>query len=421
MLHYTKLLYITGNLWDDGGVSTYTECTAYDLPYSWKRLPRLWGHSLHTLCARTASFPPRLVHYFISRYTSPGARILDPYSGKGTTVLQACLTGRKGIGNDVCPDAYVLTAAKARPPKRAALLRYMKEVKRRMEECSEPELENERIRIYYSKKTLDQILVLRRITKEDETAAREKNNVSSLTSAIFTRAMLLGILHGSTSFSLSLPMPHSFSMSPNYVKKKVSEDPKRFRRPDRDVIACLKKKISLVYKDPVPVGFCTGEFYQCDAKELKLSEPVDLIVTSPPYLDAHTYAWDNWIRLWFLEHDYRRVRKRLLQTGSERLYLEEMRSCFRNLHDMLREDSRCFVVVGDVKGHRPLAYILADMIDDSKNLDFTIHRIIVDKVKANNKYPYGRNSNYGIGTDRILELHKGNPPNVDRRIDWYLY
>lgn len=401
-------------------MSKYPEYSAYEIPDSWKSLPSRWGHSLHTICARAGSFPPRLVHFLISRFSNPGDRVLDLYSGKGTTVLESCLMGRRGIGNDICPDAYVLTLAKAQPPRKTSFLAYLGQVKKRMRRVSLSDLDNEHIRIYYSEKTLKEILAIRNIIKEDELRTVEENVGMHRTESLrmnvnFLKSLMLGILHGRASFALSLPMPHSFSMSPSYVKRKVAEDPKKFAKPNRDVIKCLIEKTRRVYKDPIPSNFWAGEAYQCDAKELKLDNPVDLVITSPPYLDVHTYAWDNWIRLWFLGYNYREVRKTLFQTQSEKLYIEEMHKSLINMNKLLKADSRCFVVVGDVKGHKPIANLLADMITSSKDIDFSVHRIIVDDIKRNTKYLYGNNSHRGINTDRILELHKGDPQHARAR------
>ena len=52
--------------------------------------------------------------------SSPATRgrgdvVLDPFSGRGTTPLQACAEGRIGVGNDLNPFAHLLTAAKVEP------------------------------------------------------------------------------------------------------------------------------------------------------------------------------------------------------------------------------------------------------------------------------------------------------------------
>ena len=82
----------------------------------WKDQPRLWGHAYHPMCTYLASFPAALAHAFIARYSRPGDVVLDPFSGRGTTPLQASAEGRIGVGNDLNPLAHVLTAAKLQPP-----------------------------------------------------------------------------------------------------------------------------------------------------------------------------------------------------------------------------------------------------------------------------------------------------------------
>src|ERR1035437_2993158 len=82
----------------------------------WKNQQRLWGQSFHPMCSYLATFPAGLAHAFIARYTRPGDVVLDPFSGRGTTPLQACAEGRVGAGNDLNPFAHILTAAKVDPP-----------------------------------------------------------------------------------------------------------------------------------------------------------------------------------------------------------------------------------------------------------------------------------------------------------------
>src|SRR5829696_6328918 len=81
----------------------------------WKDQARLWGPALHPMCSYLASFPAALAHAFIGRYSRRGDVVLDPFSGRGTTPLQACAEGRIGVGNDLNPLAHLLTAAKVEP------------------------------------------------------------------------------------------------------------------------------------------------------------------------------------------------------------------------------------------------------------------------------------------------------------------
>src|SRR3954466_11985180 len=95
------------------------ELPAIGIAPEWKDQQRLWGHSFHPMCSYLASFPAALTHAFIARYSRPGDVVLDPFSGRGTTPLQACAEGRIGVGNDLNPFAHLLTAAKVDPPTRA--------------------------------------------------------------------------------------------------------------------------------------------------------------------------------------------------------------------------------------------------------------------------------------------------------------
>src|SRR5881296_2070861 len=92
---------------------------AIALAPEWKDQQRLWGHPFHPMCSYLASFPAALTHAFIARYSRPGDVVLDPFSGRGTTPLQACAEGRIGVGNDLNPFAHLLTAAKVEPATRA--------------------------------------------------------------------------------------------------------------------------------------------------------------------------------------------------------------------------------------------------------------------------------------------------------------
>jgi len=132
-------------------------------------------------------------------------------------------------------------------------------------------------------------------------------------------------------------------------------------------------------------------------------------LTSPPYFAAHTYAWDNWLRLWFLGYDFRKVATTLLHTNCEDVYLGHFQKALKKMYRLLKDDSRCLMVVGDVKKHRPTAHLIADLVGKSEDIGFRVHRIINDAIDKRCKYLYGDNSHIGIQKDRILELHKGTP------------
>ena len=64
--------------------------------------------SIHEVSYR-ACFKPQLPAYFISRLTAPGDTVYDPFSGRGTTAVEAALHGRRVIANDINPLSAIFT------------------------------------------------------------------------------------------------------------------------------------------------------------------------------------------------------------------------------------------------------------------------------------------------------------------------
>src|SRR6476660_8940453 len=70
--------------------------------------------SLHEVSYR-ACFKPQLPRFFIERLTEPRDLVYDPFMGRGTTVLEAALLGRRAAGCDVNPLSSVLVAPRLDP------------------------------------------------------------------------------------------------------------------------------------------------------------------------------------------------------------------------------------------------------------------------------------------------------------------
>jgi DNA modification methylase len=73
------------------------------------------AYASHDLHAFAAKFPPQLPRAFIRGLSKAGDSVLDPMMGSGTTVVEAMLAGRLGIGLDIDPLALRLSIAKTTP------------------------------------------------------------------------------------------------------------------------------------------------------------------------------------------------------------------------------------------------------------------------------------------------------------------
>src|SRR5512133_3302440 len=88
---------------------------ADDLHLSWSEaeLPeRERTKHVHRLHPYLGKFIPQLVETLLERYVAPGARVLDPFAGSGTTLVQSLESGRNAVGIDVAAFNCLLMRVK---------------------------------------------------------------------------------------------------------------------------------------------------------------------------------------------------------------------------------------------------------------------------------------------------------------------
>ncbi|MDO8680283.1 MAG: DNA methyltransferase [Acidobacteriota bacterium] len=113
------------------------------------------AHSMHEISYR-ACFKPQLPRFFIERLTHPGDRVYDPFMGRGTTVLEAALLGRRAAGCDVNPLSAVLVSGRLQPPTMAQVESRLKNL-----ELSGRIDVREDLLVFYHPETLKEICALR--------------------------------------------------------------------------------------------------------------------------------------------------------------------------------------------------------------------------------------------------------------------
>lgn len=59
-----------------------------------------------------AKFTPQLVNRYLNLYCKSGFKIIDPFCGSGTSLLEAALNGMDSVGIDLNPIAYIISKAK---------------------------------------------------------------------------------------------------------------------------------------------------------------------------------------------------------------------------------------------------------------------------------------------------------------------
>ncbi|HEV8281785.1 MAG TPA: DNA methyltransferase, partial [Candidatus Limnocylindrales bacterium] len=426
---------------------TAAQQLALDLPVSlpaiaiapeWKAQQRLWGHSFHPMCSYLASFPAALAHAFIARYSRPGDVVLDPFSGRGTTPLQACAEGRIGVGNDLNPFAHLLTASKVEPATRAAAMTRLSGLRlgwnassagwialaenvvfdprgtliptagsgtRATHQGSEtvpPE-----VALAFHPETLGQVLFVRSSLRLADRTDR------------FIAAAITGILHGKSASYLSELMPNTFSMAPRYVREFAART--AFASPRRDVFDGLAGKVDRLFRQAAPPT--EGIALLGDARDVAprvrdalrargRPDRARLVVTSPPYLRVVKYGYYNWLRTWFLGFDARAIDAALDDAHHREPYLAFLRDVLAGLRPALTDDAVVVLVIGDVetdRGRRIRGGVgLAERVWEqaAEPEGYRLAGVALDDVAAVRKMTklWGDEAGRATKTDRILVL-----------------
>lgn len=396
----------------------------------WHAMSPRWGHAAHPMCSYQGMFPAKLAHYFLQRYSRPGDLVVDPFSGRGTTVLQARVEGRRTIGNDLNPLAYVLTKAKAAPPRWEQIVSFIDDLERQYSAPTEIDVPDE-IRMLFHPNTLAQIVFL-----------REKLLKTSITDwsteQTMVAACVAGILHGNirgdgTSAYLSISMPNTFSLAPAYVKKFIAD--KQLVAPEQNVFDRLREKVARQYLDAMdgPVGLA----YNRDAVEFlsdkQIKGKVDLLLTSPPYLKVVNYGTSNWIRLWWLGldgvarngGDGRKALDAELDHGHRyEPYRDFMLRVLKGTRAALKKTGVAALVIGDVATPDRPSLALARQVwnDVGDQTGLQLLDFIEDDLAVTSKVSRMFGETRGQATDRdcvlVLGRDDGAPVTIGGEIDW---
>ncbi len=252
--------------------------------------------SIHEISYR-ACFKPQLPRFFIQAFTSPGDRVYDPFSGRGTTVIEAGLNDRKPTANDINPLSTVLSRPRFFIPEIDDVCHRIESIKgfRETTETS-PDLS-----MFYHEKTLQELLRLRSYL-----LFRQHNgtldHIDEWIRMVATNR-LTG--HSSGFFSVyTLPPNQAVSRArQKKINRNLGQEPSY-----RDIYAIIVKKTKELIKKTTAIekqtllkaGSC-AVFFNDDARNTEgiADNSIHLTVTSPPFLSVVQYASDNWLRCWF--------------------------------------------------------------------------------------------------------------------------
>jgi len=326
-----------------------------ELPFAGASLPMLrgefWtarqrqGSNLHEISYR-ACYKPQLPRLFIEHLTEPGERVYDPFSGRGTTAVEAALLGRRVAANDVNPLSRMLAEPRLCPPEPRDLALRLGEIPRSGAAQDGPELD-----MFYHPDTEAEIRALRNWFLERE-ASGAFDGLDAWLRMVATNR-LTG--HSPGFFSVyTLPPNQAVSAE----KQRILNERRQQLPPYRDTHALILRKSRQLLKglEERERGHLTracqdARFTTGDARRVSTlpDGSVALTVTSPPFLDVVQYARDNWLRCWFCGLDAEVIGRGITMARTVEAWSGVMGEVFRELHRITRSGGHVAFEVGEVR------------------------------------------------------------------------
>lgn len=301
--------------------------------------------SIHEISYR-ACFKPQLPRFFIELLSEVGDIIYDPFSGRGTTVIEAGLLGRKIVSNDVNPLSVILTRPRFTPPT-------IEDVAERLSRLDfDNTLESEiDLSMFFHERTLSEILSIRKYLCERKESGNE-DGIDRWIAMVATNRLT----GHSTGFFSVYTLPPNQAASPK-SQKKINEV--RCQIPEyRDTKEIILRKTNSLLRNltspqkaNVNAAGMSGLFInQSSAYTPEIAaDSVQLTVTSPPFLNIVQYSKDNWLRRWFNSLDDDEISKRITMAKTVEEWSTAMGSVFRELYRVTKPNGWVAFEVGEVK------------------------------------------------------------------------
>ncbi|MHA1215396.1 MAG: DNA methyltransferase [Candidatus Hodarchaeales archaeon] len=355
--------------------------------------------SLHEISYR-ACFKAQLPRFFIRLLTKPGDTVYDPFSGRGTTVIEAGLLQRNIISNDINPLSKILAKPRFFIPSLNEIKQRLGEIEFSYEAKADIDLS-----MFYHSKTESEIVSLRQYFLEKD----DNDYIDDWIRMVATNR-LTG--HSKGFFSVYTLPPNQAVSQESQIKINL----KRNQSPDyRDVKKLVIKKSQSLLRNITPdqksdlkkVGL-KGLFLTEDARftrQIK-SSSVQLIVTSPPFLNVVQYSKDNWLRCWFNGIDAKEIEKKITMSKKLEDWTKVMEEIFKEFYRIIRPEGWVAFEVGEIKGGK----IKLDeyVIPIGLNAGFDCEGVVINMQEfTKTANIWGINNNLkGTNTNRIVLFQK---------------
>ena len=255
--------------------------------------------------------------------------------GRGTTLIEVQLHGHRAIGNDVNPLSKILTSPRLNPPT-------LVEIEKRLQaiNLSTNEKIDKEFLVFFHEGTLQEIYGWRNYFQQ-----KQLDPVDAWLQMVAC-SRLTG--HSTGFFSV-------FTLPPNLAASVASQrkiNQRRNQKPEyRDTKALIHRKSKQLLRRSLPDHFWRDDALllteSADSTPQIEDESVDLIVTSPPFLDTIDYVQDNWLRMWFC--GIKIEQGKIWQLKSLEDWVDRMTDVFMELRRILKPGGKVAFEVGEVR------------------------------------------------------------------------
>lgn len=358
--------------------------------------------SLHEVAYR-ACFKGQLPRFFIKLLSNIGDVVYDPFSGRGTTAIEAAILKREIIANDINPLSRILASPRIHIPAFNELENRLARIP--IDENAKADID---LSMFYHHKTEAEIVSLKKYLKI------RKDNCTEDYIDDWIRMIATNRLTGhSPGFFSVYTLPPNQAVSPE-SQKKINE--KRNQVPPyRNTKNLILKKTKSLIKDVTEqqikqlADIAKRALFLTNDARLTQEIPgeiIQLTVTSPPFLNVVQYTEDNWLRCWFNSINVEEVEKKITMSKSLEIWNEVMGNVFKELYRTTQKGGWVAFEVGEVRSGK--VKLDEYVVPLGINAGFKCEGIVINRqkfTKTSNIWGVENNAK-GTNTNRIVLFEK---------------